>query len=122
MDILREFVEKFCQYEFIRRGLEEEINYWGEDIPIMLLFSRIGRAIAENFDSISPDARMSIFSLIEDGVSSVDLILPDYVATGLLEALDGAARRAGGGLRNEILLLLGKQSRHYLFEWEKLSS
>lgn len=53
-------------------------------------------------------------------MSSGDLTLPDYVATGLLEALDGAERRAGGGRRGEIFLLLGEQSRHYLLEWDKL--
>lgn|GEM_PF-4200695 len=47
MDILREFVDKFRRYEFIRRGLDEEINYWGEDVPKMLLFSRIAREIAK---------------------------------------------------------------------------
>ena len=87
---------------------------------MMLLFSRIGTEIAENFDSISPAARMDILSLIESGVSSGDSILPDYVATGLLEALDGSVRRAGGGRRSEVFLLLGEQSRHYLLEWDKL--
>jgi len=120
MDALIEFVNKFRQYEFIRRGLNEEINYWGEGVPMMLLFSRIGTEIAENFDSISPAARMDILSLIESGVSSGDSILPDYVATGLLEALDGSVRRAGGGRRSEVFLLLGEQSRHYLLEWDKL--
>ncbi len=120
MDVLSEFVDKFRRYEFIRRGLDEEINYWGEDVPVMLLFSRIGREIAENFDSIPPAERIDILSLIEYGVSSGDLILPDYVATGLLEALDGAVRRIGGGRRSEIFVLLGEQSRHYLLEWDKL--
>lgn len=120
MDVLSEFVDKFRRYEFIRRGLDEELNYWGEDVPIMLLFSRIGREIAENFDSIPPAERIDILSLIEDGVSSGDLMLPDYVATGLLEALDGAVRRIGGGRRSEIFVLLGEQSRHYLLDWDKL--
>lgn len=120
MDVLSEFVDKFRRYEFIRRGLDEEINYWGEDVPVMLLFSRIGREIAENFDSIPPAERIDILSLIEYGVSSGDLILPDYVATGLLEALDGAVRRIGGGRRSKIFVLLGEQSRHYLLEWDKL--
>lgn len=120
MDVLSEFVDKFRRYEFIRRGLDEEVNYWGEDVPIMLLFSRIGREIAENFDSITPAERIDILSLVEGGVSSGDLILPDYVATGLLEALDGAVRRVGGGRRSEIFVLLGEQSKHYLIEWDKL--
>ena len=122
MNKLKGFVDEFRQFEFIRRGLDEEIEYWGENVPMMLLFSRMGKEIFENFAAIGPDGRTKIFSLIEDGVSGVDLTLQNYVATGLLEALDGSIRRARGKLKSEIYIHLGGHSKDYLIEWDKWSS
>lgn len=119
MDVLNEFLDELRKYKFIRDGLDAEVAYWGEDIPLMLLFSRVGLEIVENFHLISPKARANIFSIVENGVSAADPMLPDYVATGLLEAMEGAMIRAGGTLRSEMFHLLGKQSRNYLIEWQK---
>lgn len=119
---MKKFVYEFRKFEFIRRGLDKEIEDWGEDVPMMSLFSRIGEEIFENFGAIDSDVRTKIFSLIEDGVSGIDLTLQNYVATGLLEALDNSIRRAGGRRKSEIYLHLGRHSREYLIKWDKWSS
>nr|WP_125285137.1 hypothetical protein [Achromobacter denitrificans] len=122
MEVLRGFVNKFRQCEFIRCGLEDEVEYWGEDIPVMLLFARIGREIVENFDKTPLETRRWIFSLIEEGTSDPDLNLQNHVATGLLEALDGSMKRDGYAMGDEISCQLGKQSQEYLVEWQKWSN
>lgn len=61
MDVLNEFLDELRKYKFIRDGLDAEVVYWGEDIPLMLLFSRVGLEIVENFHLISPKARAHIF-------------------------------------------------------------
>jgi hypothetical protein len=117
MDTWRKFVEKLVSIESLRSAKEEAIEEWGEDIPVTLLFSILGRKIAEAF-FLMPDAdREKVFVMVEACMKEHDEELKTYVATGLLESLYSQASRSGPQLQMLIEEKLGESSRGYLLAW-----
>ena len=102
MEIWEKFFENLSRIEVIKAAAMRAVLDWGEDIPITLLFSRLGVAIVDNFDDISFDDRVYIFFVIEQAMSVGDECTKSLVASGLLEAIgnrivkdDDLARRIG---------------------------
>lgn len=110
------FVNQFMEFSFLQKARNSAVQDWGEDIPMTVLFSILGKGMAENFAQLSPSSRSRIFHLIEEGMNSPDDELCTAVATGLLEALDNSI---SGNLeiKNNVYLELGPSSKKYLLDF-----
>ncbi|AXE96286.1 hypothetical protein SB778_31730 [Paraburkholderia sp. SIMBA_050] len=116
MNTWNEFVSDLTEVEPLRLAKDEAVEEWGVDIPRTLLFSRLGKAIAENFDRFSFDERIFVFNLVELGMKTKNDELKTLVATGLLESLYTRASRdpvLWGRLDGQ----LGNISKQYLLDW-----
>lgn len=119
MSTWQEFVTELTRFDVLSSARRQALEEWGEDIPTTVLFGKLGKAIAEHFDELNPDARTHIFQVIESGLITSDGALKAFVATGLLEALYLRAS-SGPGRWNLISDYLGPLSAAYLAELEKL--
>ena len=93
------------------------VSEWAtEDPPVTILFAAVGYEVAESFDSNDEAVNRSLFSLIEQGMDSVDPMLGVAVATGLIE---GMATRAAqvDGLWARITPQLGPKSLNHANAW-----
>lgn len=91
MEFSAGFVNQLMAFSFLRNARNSAVEDWGEDVPVTVLFSILGKGIAENFAQLSPSSRSRIFHLIEEGINSSDDELCAAVATGL-----GSPRRLSG--------------------------
>jgi len=115
----KEFVDALAHVEAIRLVGDAAVREWGGDnIPITLLFSELGRAIVQSFDELSHDDRAYVFSVVEQGMKAADTALNTAVATGLLEAIS-AKTFENPGLAEKIDVYLGEASKKYLIAWEQ---
>lgn len=119
MDTWKDFIAILMQIDFLKLARDEAIKEWGLDIPATLLFSILGKAIAEKFDELSLDDRNFIFDTVETGMGTSDTALKTFIATGTLEALFSKAS-SDTALWNRIDAQLGDVSRNYLIEWGRL--
>lgn len=107
------FLENFNNIQIIHQAKVEAIKYWGDDIPITVLFGELGRFIAKNFYSFSDEEINYIFETIEKGMESP---LSNAIATGLLEALGGEIIN-NPNILEKININLGRLSKKYLTDW-----
>lgn len=108
----------FCALDDIEKIKEIRCNLidsWGEDYPITLLFSDLGKSVVRNFDFYTTSQKERIFSLAEEVMSDDNEIMKSYVATGFLEALTLEAKR--NGVWNKFSNLLGERSKQYIDAW-----
>jgi hypothetical protein len=113
----KNFIEILTRIETIHRAKVEAVQYWGEDIPITVLFGELGRAVVKNFDTLSSEKQDYIFRVIEQGMNSPNDTLSTAVATGLLEAISGQISKSYE-LAKRIDAKLGETSKRYLTNWE----
>ncbi|WP_251881777.1 hypothetical protein [Achromobacter sp. Marseille-Q4954] len=115
MEFSMGFVNQLMEFSFLRNARNSAVEDWGEDVPVTVLFSILGKGIAENFAQLSSSSRSRIFHLIEEGMNSPDDELSTAVATGLLEALDNSI---SGNLeiKKNVYLELGPRSKKYLLD------
>lgn len=109
----RIFLENFNNILTIHQAKMEAIKYWGDDIPVTVLFGELGRFIAKNFDRFSDEEINYIFKMIEKGMASP---LSNAIATGLLEALGGEILN-NPDILEKINIALGRLSKKYLTDW-----
>ncbi len=101
----------------IREAYEEMVEDWSpEDPPPTTLYAALGYQIADDFLGYHSEARMRIFSLVEQAMESEDEDLGEVVATGLIEALVTRAMETEG-LWEQIKPLLGPQSLYHAEAW-----
>lgn len=66
MEFSMRFVNQFMEFSFLQKARNSAVQDWGEDIPMTVLFSILGKGMAENFAQLSPSSRSRIFHLIEE--------------------------------------------------------
>ena len=110
-----EFLSALCKNNALDSAMADFIREWGSDYPVTILFSTLGKTIAENFEGFQPTERVHLFLVVEEGMESGDIHLRTYIATGLLEALYSRSQ----SLENwdELSKLLGVASKRYVNEW-----
>lgn len=99
-----------------RSSNELMLDWLPEKPPITILFSAIGYSIAESFDSNDVLSNQTLFALIENGVSSDDLMLGTAVATGLIEGMVTRAQQIDG-LWERMAPSLGQGSLQHATAW-----
>jgi hypothetical protein len=112
------FVSGLMGIELIRRAKEVTERDWGDDVPITLLFSNLGLAIADHYDELSREEQFLVFDVIERGMNAPNTVLSTAVATGLLEAISSRAAK-DQVLAKMLGANLGEASRRYLIAWEQ---
>lgn len=117
MNTWKDFITALTGVELIRLAKEKAVEEWGEDIPRTLLFSKLGKAIAEKFDEFSLDERVLVFNIIELGMKTKTDDLKALIATGLLESLCTRASH-DTVLWKKVDEQLGDTSRQYLLDWK----
>lgn len=71
------------------------IEYWRPDLPpITTIFSELGRRLVDDVALLSPMQKEAVFDAIEKAMTSGNDILEMAVATGMIEAMIGRAKRA----------------------------
>lgn len=113
----QEFLLELDRCDVLRSARALAFEEYGKDIPITLLFGRLGRVLADHTEKIDADDRAHVFQVIENGMASSEKVIKAYVATGLLEALYSRASRAGRW--KQIEGCLGPLSTAYLMEWRE---
>lgn len=113
MSTWHDFVGELAKMEFAREAKRQAIEDWGADIPATLLFSTLGKAIANHLRELSADELSAVFRLIENGMESGDGGLKALVATGLLESFASQVSR-DTELQSLANTHLGVESRKYL--------
>jgi hypothetical protein len=113
---LETYLSEISPNAFFSRAKNEAIEEWGEDIPMTLLFAKFGRSIANEFSKMSSKDRLSIFSIIEIGMTDGDEALKTLLATGLLEGLYGQISK-DHDLTVAVINHLGGASKDYLVKW-----
>lgn len=116
MDTWKDFISDLGKIELLRLAREEAVEEWGVDIPKTLLFSKLGKAIAEKFDDFSLDERVFVFNTIELSMKTASDDLRALIATGLLESMYTRASR-DTALWEHICGLLGDVTKQYLHDW-----
>jgi len=114
----QDFVDSLISIEPIRLAKEVTERDWGGDVPIALLFSNLGIAIADHYDELSREEQFLVFDVIERGMNAPNTVLRTAVATGLLEAISSRASK-DQVLANMLGANLGEASRKYLIAWEQ---
>lgn len=110
------------QSEHIKNKVDNYFSYWEpEEPPVLLLFSTIGRAIANHLGSLQNDTKLLVFQHIEDGISSGNPKLSTMIATGLIESLVSASDH-NEETWNEILSLLRPESKKHAVAWRSFGS
>lgn len=117
METMEEFVNSLASVGVLRQARDAAVRAWGDDISITLLFARLGRAIAEDFDALPREEKAHVFDVIEQGMKSGNTVLSTAVATGLLEAIS-AKTSEDPDLAGKIDVHLGAESKKYLIAWE----
>jgi|GEM_PF-1910415 len=118
MNTHEDFISEISPIPAIPLILSETYDLWGKDIPIIVLFSNIGKGVARSFEQLSNEEQALFFESIEKGMSSPNEGLRVAVATGLLEALCTTAQDSSATLLwPEIHTLLRPKSRAYLDAW-----
>lgn len=117
MENYNDFFHILDDIEEIKKVKHNLINFWGEDYPITLLFSALGKSMVKNFDLYTNNQKEKVFSLVEEVMSNGNDIMKSYVATGFLEALTSEAKRKG--VWDKLLGLLGEKSKQYIDAWSK---
>lgn len=112
----KEFVGNLTRIQTIRQAEAEAFQYWGNDIPITVLFAELGKAIIKNFDELSHEDRTYVFDVIEQGMKSSDSTLSTTIATGLLEAVSGQISK-NRDIAKRVFAQLGEASKKYLTDW-----
>jgi len=112
---VEEFLSALCNINVLGAAMASFMGDWGNNYPATILFSTLGKTIADNIEEFMPEERMHLFLVVEDGMGSSDIHLRTYIATGLLEALYSRSQT----LENwgELSKLLGAASKRYLNEW-----
>lgn len=87
-----------------------------EKPPVTILFSAIGYRLAEDFDCIDIQSNRELFTLIEEGVGSNDLLLSTAVTTGLIEGMVTRAQQIEG-LWERMASSLGQRSFQHAMAW-----
>ena len=113
---LQDYLAELSRVALLGKARAKAEAEWGSDIPTTVLFSALGRAIVDAFASLSPNEQSAVFCLIESGVTSSDIPLRTYVASGLLEALYSRGSR-NRELWPKIEQCLLPASRAYLAAW-----
>lgn len=114
-------ISALTQIMALREANDAIIRDWGENIPITLLFSMLGKAIAENIENLSHDERVYVFGVLERGIKDSDSVVSTAVATGLLEALEEKTFN-DNNLSKIIETYMGTECISYLSEWRKLTN
>lgn len=63
MSTWQEFVTELTRCDVLSSARRQALEEWGEDIPTTVLFGKLGKAIAEHFDELNPDARTQFSKL-----------------------------------------------------------
>jgi hypothetical protein len=113
MSTWHDFVGELAKLEFARAARKQAVDDWGSDIPATLLFSTLGKAIANRLRVLTAEEKAAVFCLIEKGMQSDDSALRTLVATGLLESLASQIVK-DAELETLTNTLLGAESRRYL--------
>ncbi|WP_145476093.1 DUF7674 family protein [Yersinia similis] len=74
--------------EYVKKEVDQCVEYWlPESPPMILLFSRIGKVLVNQFSELNEAEKYVISQHIEDGMQSDNDELATAVATGLIESL-----------------------------------
>lgn len=74
----------------------ELTSFWGDDdIPLTIYASKIALTLVEKWDCIENEARINVFSYIEEFLNDDSNLLQEIICTGFLERLmnDASAER-----------------------------
>jgi hypothetical protein len=112
-----EFIEDLIgELDALRQVKEEVYEEWAPELPsVILLYSRIGRAIVHNFRKSKGDC-VRVLEKIEKGMQSSDEYLCNAIATGFIEAMYAESCRESG-LWDEIRPFLGGKTGEYADLW-----
>lgn len=117
-ELENEYINVFTYHsEHIKNTIDKLIEYWTpEKTPTILLFSIIGKNLANQFDMFNDAEGALLFQHIEDGMQSTDDELATAVATGLIESLVNASD-GNDELWRRIEQKLGKESQKHAIAW-----
>lgn len=57
MEFSTGFVNQLMAFSFLRNARNSAVEDWGEGVPVTVIFSILGKGIAENFAQLSPSSR-----------------------------------------------------------------
>ena len=110
------FLNNLTRIQAIHQAKVAAVQYWGDDIPLTVLFAELGRAIVSEFEKFSHEERAYVFDVVEQGMNSSDAVLSTAVATGLLEAISAKISK-DPNLDLKLDSQLGTVSKKYLNDW-----
>ena len=94
------------------------IEFWGDDYPVTLLFSELGKSVVRNFERYTAHQMRKIFLLTEEIMENGNDSIKSYVATGFLESLASELKKME--LNIEIYQFIGERSKKYMDIWNNL--
>jgi len=104
--------------EPVKNIVEKLVEYWfPEPVPTIILFSQIGRVLADQLYSLDKAERSLFFKHIELGMCSEKDELATAVATGLVESLVTASDE-NEELWKEIESCLQPESKKHALAWK----
>lgn len=105
--------------EPVKNTVEKLVEYWlPEPAPTIILFSQIGKVLADKLYSLNKAERSLFFKHIELGMCSENDELATAVATGLVESLVTASDE-NEELWKEIESCLQPESKKHALAWKK---
>jgi hypothetical protein len=102
----------------IKDAVEQCVEYWfPETPPEILLFSKVGRALATQLLMLSTAEKNLFFQYIESGICSENDKLATAVATGLIESMVTASDE-NDELWKEMEICLQPESKKHALAWK----
>lgn len=112
MKEVNDFFDQLKEIKEVKAILTENLSYWGEDIPVTILFSDLGRAIVSRPNKFKENEVEKILFSVEKVMQEGSDLMKSCVATGFLESLSNEARAQG--VWDRLFRLLGKESSSYI--------
>lgn len=107
------FLDCLSSFAFVELAKKEAIEDWGVDVPQTVMFSSIGKKLADVFFDLNELEKSYISDVVEKCLESEDVALKNAVATGLLEAFHARTKLSAQGSEFETPYL-GERATAYL--------